>query len=42
MEEFRYEIDRHRIITAMIISDFFIYMLKHLKANCINQFVYLS
>jgi hypothetical protein len=42
MEEYRYENDRHRIITAMIISDLFIYMLKHFKANCINQFIYLS
>jgi len=42
MDEYKYENDRHRIITAMIISDLFIYMLKHFKANCINQFVYLS
>ena len=42
MEDYRYENDRHRIITAMIISDLFIYMLKHFKANCINQFIYLS
>ena len=42
MEAYKYENDRHRIITALIISDLFIYMLKHFKANCINQFVYLS
>jgi len=36
MDEYKYENDRHRIITAMIISDYFIYMLKHFKANCIN------
>jgi len=36
LEEYKYENDRHRIITAMIISDLFIYMLKHFKANCIN------
>ena len=42
LEDYRYENDRHRVITAMIISDLFIYMLKHFKANCINQFVYLS
>ena len=42
LDEYKYENDRHRIITAMIISDLFIYMLKHFKANCINQFVYLS
>ena len=42
MDDYKYENDRHRIITAMIISDLFIYMLKHFKANCINQFIYLS
>ena len=42
LEDYKYENDRHRIITAMIISDLFIYMLKHFKANCINQFIYLS
>lgn len=36
LEDYKYENDRHRIITAMIISDLFIYMLKHFKANCIN------
>ena len=36
MDDYRYENDRHRIITAMIISDLFIYMLKHFKSNCIN------
>lgn len=36
LPEYLYENDRHRIITAMIISDFFIFMLKHFKANCIN------
>lgn len=36
LDEYKYENDRHRIITAMIISDLFIYMLKHFKANCIN------
>ena len=36
LEDYRYENDRHRVITAMIISDLFIYMLKHFKANCIN------
>ena len=41
-ELYRYENDRHRVIAAMIISDLFIYMLKHFKANCINQSIYLS
>lgn len=36
LDEYKYENDRHRIITAMIISDLFIYMLKHFKSNCIN------
>ena len=34
--------DRHRIIVAMIISDFFLFMLKHFKANHLVQFMYLS
>jgi hypothetical protein len=42
MEEYRYENDRHRIISAMIISDLFIYLIKHFKANCINQAIYLG
>ena len=42
LEDYKYENDRHRVITAMIISDLFIYMLKHFKSNCINQFIYLS
>ena len=33
MPEFQCEVDRHRVITAMIISDFFLYLLKHLKGN---------
>jgi hypothetical protein len=36
LDEYKYENDRHRVITAMIISDLFIYMLKHFKSNCIN------
>ena len=36
LEDYKYENDRHRMIAAMIISDLFIYMLKHFKANCIN------
>ena len=36
LEDYKYENDRHRVIAAMIISDLFIYMLKHFKANCIN------
>ena len=36
LEDYKYENDRHRVISAMIISDLFIYMLKHFKSNCIN------
>lgn len=42
MPEFQFEMDRHRIIVAMIISDFFLFMLKHFKANHVVQFMYLS
>ena len=42
MPEFQGEVDRHRVITAMIISDFFLYLLKHLKGNHVIQFVYVS
>jgi hypothetical protein len=42
MPEFQFEADRHRIIAAMIISDFFLYLLKHLKANHVVQFIYVS
>jgi len=42
MPEYQFEMDRHRIIVAMIISDFFLFMLKHFKANHIVQFMYLS
>jgi hypothetical protein len=42
LEDYKYENDRHRVISAMIISDLFIYMLKHFKSNCINQSIYLS
>ena len=42
MPEFQFEVDRHRIIVAMVISDFFLFMLKHFKANHLVQFMYLS
>ena len=42
MPEYQFEIDRHRIIVAMVISDFFLFMLKHFKANHLAQFMYLS
>ena len=42
MAEFAFEADRHRIIAAMIISDFFLFLLKHLKGNHVVQFIYVS
>lgn len=42
MPEYQFEMDRHRVIVAMIISDFFLFMLKHFKANHVVQFMYLS
>lgn len=42
MPEYSFEMDRHRIIVALIISDFFLFLLKHFKANHIVQFMYLT
>jgi len=42
MPEYLFEVDRHRIIVAVVISDFFLFMLKHFKANHLAQFMYLS
>ena len=42
MPEYQLEMDRHRIIVAMVISDFFLFMLKHFKANHLVNFMYLS
>ena len=42
MPEYQFEWDRHRVIVAMIISDFFLFMLRHFKANHLVQFMYLS
>ena len=42
MAEYQFEMDRHRVIVAMIISDFFLFMLRHFKANHVVQFMYLS
>lgn len=33
LPEYKFEMDRHRIIVAMIISDFFLFMLKQFKRN---------
>jgi len=32
-QEYKYENDRHRVIVAKIISDFFLYFMKQLKSN---------
>jgi hypothetical protein len=42
MESFKYENDRHRVIVAMLISDFFLFLMKHLKNNHVIQFIYVS
>ena len=42
MDSFKYENDRHRVIVAMLISDFFLFLMKHLKNNHIIQFIYVS
>lgn len=42
LPEYQFEMDRHRVIVAMVIADFFVLMLKHFKANHVVQFMYLS
>jgi len=41
-EESDAENDRHRLIVALSISDFFLFLLRHFKTNHIVQFMYLS
>lgn len=41
-EETDSEMDRHRVIVAKAVSDFFLFLLKHFKRNHIVQFIYLS
>lgn len=41
-EESEAENDRHRLIVALSISDFFLFLLRHFKTNHIVQFMYLS
>jgi hypothetical protein len=31
--EYKYENDRHRVAVASVISDFFLFFMKHLKFN---------
>eukprot|EP00347_Sterkiella_histriomuscorum_P005678 403355681 len=42
VEDYKYENDRHRVIVALIISDFFLFLMKHFKNNHIIQFIYIS
>ncbi len=42
LEEFKFENDRHRVIVALLIADFFLFMMKHMKNNHLIQFVYIS
>ena len=42
MEEFKFENDRHRVLVALVISDFFLYLMSHFKSNHIIQFIYIS
>lgn len=42
LEAYKFENDRHRVIVAMLISDFFLFIMKHFKNNHIIQFIYIS
>ena len=42
VDDYKYENDRHRVIVALIISDFFLFLMKHFKNNHIIQFIYIS
>ncbi len=42
LEPYKFENDRHRVIVALLIADFFLYLMKHLKFNHIIQFIYVS
>jgi hypothetical protein len=42
MEEYKFESDRHRVIVALLIADFFLFFMKHLKSSHIVQFIYVS
>jgi len=41
-EEIEAEQDRHRIVVALSISDFFLFLLRHFKKNHVVQFMYLT
>jgi hypothetical protein len=42
LDEFKFESDRHRVIVALLIADFFLFLMKHLKFNHVIQFIYVS
>ena len=42
MDEYKFENDRHRVIVALLIADFFLFMMKHLKFNHVIQFICVS
>ena len=42
LEEYKFENDRHRVVVALLIADFFLFMMKHLKFNHVIQFIYVS
>ncbi|CDW84661.1 UNKNOWN [Stylonychia lemnae] len=42
VEDYKYENDRHRVIVALVISDFFLFLMKHFKNNHVIQFIYIS
>ena len=42
MDEFKFENDRHRVIVALLIAEFFLFLMKHFKHNHVIQFIYIS
>lgn len=42
LDEYKFENDRHRVIVALLIADFFLFLMKHLKYNHVIQFIYVS
>ena len=42
LDEYKFENDRHRVIVALLIAEFFLSLMKHLKYNHVIQFIYVS
>lgn len=42
LDEYKFENDRHRVIVALLIANFFLFLMKHLKYNHVIQFIYVS